>query len=168
MKKIALSLLAAGLMVGQAQAATVDSLAINPHAASAFVDTTRSASVELVLGHNALTTFTLNDTTPDLKKVTYSIFHDSDLRTGFVNATGPAVATADLTDTNTIPPFFRALLSTGQYVLNISMDGATRFSETEISAVPLPGAALLFGSALFGAGALRRKKRAEEMATVAV
>lgn len=56
------------------------------------------------------------------------------------------------------------LVPTGTYTLKILGDATTAYSGT-ISAVPLPGAALLFGSVLLGAGALRRKQaKAGEMA----
>jgi hypothetical protein len=47
----------------------------------------------------------------------------------------------------------------GEYVLKMSTDGA-KGSNSQISAVPLPAAAWLFGSALLGLGALRRKQKA--------
>jgi len=49
-----------------------------------------------------------------------------------------------------------ALLMPGTYYLKIYGDNGAAYSGT-ISAVPLPAAALLFGSVLLGAGALRRK-----------
>ena len=48
------------------------------------------------------------------------------------------------------------LLMPGTYYLKIYGDDGAAYSGT-ISAVPLPAAALLFGSVLLGAGALRRK-----------
>jgi len=52
-----------------------------------------------------------------------------------------------------------AVLDAGSYVLQIAGPEGTGYGGA-VSAVPLPGAALLFGSALLGAGALRRKKSA--------
>jgi hypothetical protein len=50
-----------------------------------------------------------------------------------------------------------AFLTAGSYVLAITGANNTSYAGT-ISAVPLPGAALLFGSALLGAGVVGRKK----------
>lgn len=50
-----------------------------------------------------------------------------------------------------------AFLTAGNYVLKITGVNGSSYSGT-ISAVPLPGAALLFGTALFGAGVIGRKK----------
>lgn len=50
-----------------------------------------------------------------------------------------------------------AFLTAGNYVLRITGADGSTYAGT-ISAVPLPGAALLFGSALFGAGVIGRKK----------
>ena len=47
----------------------------------------------------------------------------------------------------------------GEYVLEMTTGGANS-STSQISAVPLPAAAWLFGSALLGLGALRRKQKA--------
>lgn len=66
---------------------------------------------------------------------------------------------------------YRAL-SAGTYFLKITFanpDAGAYGASTQVSAVPLPGAALLFGSALMGFGALRRKQKAggkSEMAAV--
>ena len=44
----------------------------------------------------------------------------------------------------------------------IGKNMATGLDAVSVSAVPLPGAALLFGSALLGAGALRKRKAAND------
>jgi hypothetical protein len=63
-----------------------------------------------------------------------------------------------------------ASLAGTQYVLKMASSGlgAGEGSTSQISAVPLPAAAWLFGSALLGLGALRRKQKAgnSEMAAV--
>lgn len=75
---------------------------------------------------------------------------------------GGAAATLDLQNSgrtlaSTVSFSISKLLSPGTYYLKIFGDANTAYSGT-ISAVPLPGAALLFGSALMGIGALRRKQ----------
>jgi hypothetical protein len=71
-------------------------------------------------------------------------------------------------------PFLTAFLTlgsnaaAGEYLLHLSGPVGGNYSGlvqvSEVSSVPLPGAALLFGSALFGAGALRRKQAATKKA----
>lgn len=52
------------------------------------------------------------------------------------------------------------VLGSGNYILSVSAGKGLGTTVTDISAVPLPAAALLFGSSLLGAGALRRKQKA--------
>jgi hypothetical protein len=62
---------------------------------------------------------------------------------------------------------FSFSLSEGSYSLRLGAGSNANLDTFEISAVPLPGAALMFGSALLGAGALRRRKAKEAAAGVA-
>lgn len=55
----------------------------------------------------------------------------------------------------------------GEYVLRMSTDGANS-TTSQISAVPLPAAAWLFGSALLGFGAMRRKQKGSTKTEMAV
>lgn len=71
------------------------------------------------------------------------------IATGTVNWTDPV--------SGAIQFALSAFLTAGSYVLAITGNNGTSYSGT-ISAVPLPGAALLFGSALLGAGVVGRKK----------
>jgi hypothetical protein len=55
----------------------------------------------------------------------------------------------------------------GMYYLKISGDAGTVYSGS-VSAVPLPAAAWLFGSALLGLGAMRRKQKAGDNSEMAL
>lgn len=121
--------------------------------------------VELLAGANSVLTFmTLLDTNLEGKQVNYSLYNDTDMGINqylLGTQVGPSWSFTDLAGpggTHTAN-----LLAGQQYVLAIQHVGAGAFSSTtEISAVPLPAAAWLFGSALLGAGALRRKQKAAE------
>lgn len=103
---------------------------------------------------DALFTVTLNDTTIDFKSVVYNLYDSAMV----------LLHTSTLTDINSTPlPAVSWLLLAGQnYVLDITTSSNTSFAQTNLSAVPLPGAALLFGSALFGAGMFGRKNKASK------
>jgi len=116
---------------------------------------------ELVVGaYDALTTFTFDDTTPDGKTVTYNIYADDDSVVGQYSQGALLVTpTFPISIVDGVGGAFSVLLSANtQYVLEMFTNGATA-STTNISAVPLPGAALLFGTALLGAGYLRRRNQ---------
>jgi len=85
------------------------------------------------------------------------------------NVVGGANASYSLTTfgslstlTSTVSFAVNTLLLPGIYTLKVIGDAGSAYSGT-VSAVPLPGAALLFGSALLGVGALRRKLAAPKM-----
>jgi hypothetical protein len=107
------------------------------------------------------TIFKLIDTIPDGKTVTYQLFADTNNAIGSY-ALGAAVTSWVFTDlpNNSVNSVMYQLGANTQYVLKMSTDGAD-LSSTQISAVPLPAAAWLFGSALMGFGALRRKQKSE-------
>ena len=107
---------------------------------------------------------TLVDSSPELQSITYNIWNDTNGTVGLFSAG------ATLIDTWTVVDILGAATSTHlfslaentQYVLEMIASGTTPASHTtsQISAVPLPAAAWLFGSALLGFGALRRKQKA--------
>ena len=73
-----------------------------------------------------------------------------------LNWLASAIALADLPNEGKVFTL-TAFLAAGTYVLGLSGAAGSTYAGA-ISAVPLPGAALLFGSALFGAGMIGRKK----------
>lgn len=116
---------------------------------------------QLVMGaYDQWVTFTLADTNPDGTPVRYRLWNDTESSLGLVGTSGSPVAypysggndyIVDVPSSSTIP-FFKVLLSQGQqYVLEINKT-ATNWSQisTDISAVPLPGAIWMFGTALLG------------------
>jgi hypothetical protein len=117
----------------------------------------------------------LIDTVPDFDpvpswKVTYEIWTDGMGGAGY--SLGTLVDAFMIQDANTSssspsPWHLTSIALPGEYVLKMSTDGA-KASNSQVSAVPLPAAALLFGSALLGLGALRRKQKAGEKSEIAV
>lgn len=102
---------------------------------------------------DVMTRFTLFDTSPEgLNGITYSLYTDSDLGAG--SNIGTLLNTVSYTDVADVAaaPFFQQLLESGkQYVLQITRNG-NRWQDitTNVSAVPLPGAIWMFGTALLG------------------
>ena len=121
----------------------------------------------------------LVDTDPDSDPtpswtVSYEIWQDFD--TGTAGSLGGGLLVDSFSFTDAIfsasnPSAWHlttgGLFGTGNFELKIATNGANS-STSEISAVPLPAAAWLFGSAVLGFGALRRKQKGStksEMAT---
>ncbi len=108
---------------------------------------------EFVASNSTDTSILLEGAHPGIASdVTYNIWTDTDLDTGVVSfdesnplftTTGNAGANPDF--------FFTFLMEIGkQYVLSIQNASAFNTTQTNVSAVPLPGALWLFGSALLG------------------
>lgn len=94
------------------------------------------------------------------KTVTYSLYDDD-----HATALGQSFTLNDLSAPMT--GWFTGLVA-GLYSLKVVLSGASAYSATaSVSAVPLPGALVLFGSALLGAGALRRRKQGDTNIAVA-
>jgi hypothetical protein len=162
MKKFALTLIAAGLLAGNVSAATLvnhgDPLSVT---VGSSVNTGSPFTFEF-LYVGGLVTFFLDSVSPtrNLQPVSYVLTKDEDLSFSQSFSLDTIMSTA-------LPDVFKLSLAGGNYNLNITTNAATTSSTTEISAVPLPAAALLFASSLFGAGALRRKKQQETAEMVA-
>lgn len=104
------------------------------------------------------TTFTLIDTDTEGFTVDYDLYEDADSTAGAFTL-GSFVAHWSFTDAAGIGgSISKLLLANTQYVLKMTTNGATS-STTNVSAVPLPAAALLFGTALLGMGVFRRRKQ---------
>ena len=119
----------------------------------------------------------LIDTSPDASPlpswtVSYELWTDSQAGAGYSLVLATLVDSFSFTDatfssSNPSAWWLTSIATPGEYVLKISTNGASS-STSEVSAIPLPAAAWLFGSALLGLGALRRKQKAgnSEMAAV--
>lgn len=111
-----------------------------------------------IIGTGGQTTFTLVDAVPDTLQVRYFVYEDSNDTEGEIGLGTKLLETVpyitDISNTSTsASPFFSLFLAAGeQFVLRINknVDGGWDSISTQISAVPLPGAALLFGTALAG------------------
>lgn len=91
--------------------------------------------------------------------ISFALFADTD---GLLNGaatfdSATPVATIALTATNTISSL---ALATGNYVLRLNASRNPGSASASVASVPVPAAAWLFGSALVGIGAIRRKKQA--------
>lgn len=109
--------------------------------------------------------FTLIDTDPDnvgpAKTVEYTLYDDSTVATNSISI-GTQLFQTTITDNNTLGSegYFSYFFAQGQYVLKMATNMLAPASSTSVvSAVPLPAAAWLFGSALLGLGVFRRRKQ---------
>ena len=171
--RAALAVGALALASSQAIASSVPWASFNVTTGPNFAVTSPSQNpiyVELLAGANdILTKFTLIDTNVEGKTVSYALFNDNDVSTNsYVLGTAVGVPWSFVDLAGNGGTYAATLLAGQQYVLKIQHAGVQAFSSTtEISAVPLPAAAWLFGSALMGFGALRRKQKAGEKSEMA-
>lgn len=140
--------------VGTVDAAGFDMWNINLTAASGLVINLTTAQ-----DNGPVPAFTQASAISTLKNITSVELFDSAM-----TSLGTAAATYTLNGTASYASLGSSVYFSlanaflpGVYHLKISGDSGTAYSGS-VSAVPLPGAALLFGSALMGLGALRRKK----------
>ena len=118
------------------------------------------------------TYFQLIDTDDDLNTVNYTLYEDDEVTQTLGSwVLGTIVGSWSRTDVNsgTTPSYFASLVANSHYVLKMDLVNSLNdySSSTQISTVPLPAAAWLFGSALLGLGALRRKQKANSEMAVA-
>ena len=176
-KKVAPALFMLALTGGVAHATSVPttSLAVTTAYQNNPLITHKNQSPEYYLLNLGSTeagdTFDLNielaPATPqsDSQTVTYSIYSYDSGSTSFNSSTPVATDTLTYLGNSGTAEFATlswALESGMGYILKISLSGSASTSHTffkgaEVSAVPVPGAALLFGTALLGAGALYRR-----------
>lgn len=144
------------LGAGTATAATISptleaSYSILPVTNITFSATGEEAKYyELVVGSSdALTSVTMLDVEPDTKSVEYSLFADLNNTLGASSINDPGSLLKVVA--NDVGLVFSYLLLAGQqYVLMVAPHNNTTYTQTNISAVPLPAAAWLFGTALIG------------------
>lgn len=130
----------------------------DPHTNPSFYE------LNVVDTKDVLTFFSLVDTNTEQRTVNYWLYNDIDGTVGSVDLGATVLEDETYVDLlgDGIGGTFSHLLTSGaQYVLKIAVSGgSTAFSaSTQISAVPLPAAAWLFGSALVGLGIFRRRKQ---------
>ena len=102
----------------------------------------------------------LFDTAPDFQNVVYNLYNDLFNGTNATSASlGALLQTFSAVDSTGVLTVSWTLLAGQHYVLSIDPANRTVSTLTDVSAVPLPGAALLFGTALFGAGMFSRKNK---------
>ena len=113
-------------------------------------------------GHDApASTFFLNSASANFVTFTLRDTDDENYKIDYKLSGGDIVGAVAWTLQDNIPGAFSYLLSAGQtYTLKIDTDADVSSSTVFTSAVPLPAAAWLFGSAVLGFGALRRKQKA--------
>lgn len=149
--------------VGNIDVGGVDTWTINlTNAAGVTIDITTSQGVGQINPQDIPTAILM---LPNITQV--------DLLDASNNVVGSGAATYALTTlfgqstlASSVSFAVNSLLLPGAYSLKIYGDDGAAYSGT-ISAVPLPAAAWLFGSALLGLGALRRKQKAGDNSEMA-
>lgn len=164
--RAALAVGALALAASQASASTVNLASGGTYTA---FDTPIPASVTINVGAGVTgAKFLLEDTINDGFTVLYQLYASDHTTT-----VGSSFTFTDLGDTAVNlaqTAVYRALNPGQQYFLDMIFTNATATAfgiTTNISAVPLPAAAWLFGSALLGLGALRRKQKAGDNSEMA-
>lgn len=94
--------------------------------------------------------------------VTYTLYNDKDSSTGSAKL-GSEIGSITLGGLDNPSTWALSLAAGAQYILKITLNGATAYAQTiisdpAVSAVPLPGTALLFATALLGGAGLMRRR----------
>ncbi len=177
MKSSLRAALVAGALVLASATASASSVSLTSGSThTVFENTPTPGMYEIVVGAGVTgAVFQLRETIEDWKTYTFQLWTDTDAGIDSM-ATGSTVGASwtwtdigDDVDNMAATNVYRALVPGSQYVLAFSSTNGNAFAvTTQVSAVPLPAAAWLFGSALLGLGALRRKQKAgnSEMAAV--
>lgn len=174
MKSLTRALLLAGVLSGLAAPSLASTVNVNLGMTPVEVGTTNLVPgfnpnyYELNVGASGSgwvgTLISLVDSAPEVQSVTYTIYNDDNGAVGSWSQ-GSEVATWTFVDIlgSATSTHFLNLAANTQYVLKMvaSGTGPANGSTSSISAVPLPAAAWLFGSALLGFGALRRKQKSD-------
>ena len=170
MKSSIRAALVAGALVlasAQASASSVNLSANGDYYASDFLPPSPATVTITVSGSVSGAVFKLADTLVDGYTVDYQLYDSG------MNAVGASWTMTDLgvTSLNLAQAGVYRALSTGTYYLQYAFNNGDPLAigvTTQISAVPLPAAAWLFGSALLGFGAMRRKQKGSNKTEMAV
>lgn len=131
-------------LVGSAQASTIT--VTNGAGAQLLNQSTATESYSFNYA-GGLLKLLLADTSPDYASVQYKLY-----------TTGLTATLQDVNVSGTEPSVSWALAA-GSYVLEIINLPGTLFSQTQISAVPVPGAALLFATTALGFFGLNKRRK---------
>lgn len=168
--KKALAAAVISIACGNAMASTVPTGTINVFdgmsVTNLFTSTTFSSNdptfyeLNVTDSNGALAFFSLIDTDNDFHDVTYTLSNDDAVGLNAIEI-GTLLFQTTITDNNLLGPqgTFSQFLAAGEYVLKIATNQAFS-SNSQVSAVPLPAAAWLFGSVVLGMGLFRRRKQA--------
>ena len=177
MKSSVRAALALGVLALASAQASASSLSVTSGSVQEMFQQT-PGMFEIVVGGGVTgAEFRLKDTIGDGRTVTYQLWTDTNAGIDAITLGSTVGASWTWTDIGSdavnlaATYIYRALVPGSQYALVLSeipSDPGLYAATTQISAVPLPAAAWLFGSALLGLGALRRKQKAgnSEMAAV--
>lgn len=159
--------IALSALVGSAHAVTVSGSYTLPTAPFQIVSAPNNGPTyyELIASADTNTTVLLEGSFDTASNVQYAIWLDQEATptTGSVSfdpASSPLHAGGGYSGTN--PDFFLSfIMEQGkQYVLSIFNESPTNFTLTAVSAVPLPGALWLFGTALLGFLGISSRRKA--------
>jgi len=136
-------------LVGSAQAATLINGA-SPKSITVGTETVKGTPFDYSFDYSGgLVKILLDDTTPDGGSTTYTLSGGS--------LVSPLIGILQDVVDGASKPFLSWSLAAGSYTLNISTDSES--AKTYISAVPVPGAALLFATTALGFFGLNKRRK---------